>query len=296
MTEKELIAGFLSKTLNMDETGVASLYNEDGTLKEDSITTLLQADVDRVQKLKPDTKKVFDDGYKKAQSEVLSKFERDFLEKTSYKSDKKGLDLILEYAANASKQSGEVNEDAIKKHPLFISTVERLQTEKEEAIVAESKKLEQFHSELKKKETFNNVSKKALDIFSTLKPILSKDTQKATNQMGDFIEKLKGYEYDIQGDEIIVLKDGKVLEDKHGNRIKFDKVIKDEAEKRYDFYVADSRTAPANGKDGIGTSTNKTFSFELPKNQAEYDSMISDSKIPAAERMAAKEAYLKTKN
>lgn len=296
ITEKELLTGFLSKTLNMDATGVTSLYNEDGSLKDDALPTLLQADVDRVQKLKPDTKTIFQDGYKKAKSEVLTEFEKEFLEKTSYKSDKKGIDLILEYAANAAKQNGEVNEDAIKKHPLYISTVERLQQEKEAAIVEESKKLEQFHSEIKRKETFNNVSKKALDIFASLKPILSKDTQKATNQMNDFIEKLQGYEYDIQGEEVIVLKDGKVVEDKHGNRIKFEKIVKDEAEKRYDFHVADQRSSPANGKDSH--DTNKvSFSFDIPKNQAEYDSMISDSRIPVAERMAAKEAYLKqTKN
>lgn len=280
----------------MDATGVTSLYNEDGTLKDDSLSILLQADVDRVQKLKPDTKSVFQDGYKKAKSEVLTDFEKEFIEKTGFKSEKKGIDLILEYAANASKQNGEVNEDAIKKHPLFISTTERLLKEKEEAILAESKKLTQFQSELKRKETFSNVSNKALTYFSSLKPILSKDPIKAETQMRDFVEKLQGYEYDIQGEEIIVMKDGKVVEDKHGNRIKFDAIVKSEAEKRYDFHQAEPRTSPANGKDKDGNTTSPAFSFELPKNQAEYDSMISDSKIPIAERMAAKEAYQKTKN
>lgn len=297
ITEKELLTGFLSKTLNIDTTGVTSLYNDDGSLKDDALDTLLAKDVERVNKLKPDTKSIFQDGYKKAKSEVLTDFEKEFLEKTSYKSDKKGIDLILEYAANASKQNGEVNEDAIKKHPLYISTVERIQREKEEAITAEAKKLEQFQSELKRKETFNNVSKKALAYFNSLKPILSKDPVKAETQMRDFIEKLQGYEYDVQGDEIVVLKDGKVLEDKHGNRIKFDKVVKDEAEKRYDFHQADKRDSPANGKDDDDNGSKKAFSFDVPKTQAEYDSMISNPKIPVAERLAAKEAYMKqTKN
>jgi hypothetical protein len=146
MTEKELLSAFLSKTLNMDETGVASLYNEDGTeLKSDALDTLLRTDVERVGKLKPDTKKFFDDGYKKAEGEIRTKIEKEFTEKTGFKSDKKGVELFIEYAAK-KQDGGEITEDVIKKHPVFINAVEKLSSEKEAAVQAEQKKLTDFQS------------------------------------------------------------------------------------------------------------------------------------------------------
>ena len=41
-TEKELLLAFVSKTLNLDESAaVASLYNEDGSLKDNASTWAL---------------------------------------------------------------------------------------------------------------------------------------------------------------------------------------------------------------------------------------------------------------
>lgn len=292
MIEKELLSAFLSKTLNMDEAAVASLYAEDGKLKDDALTTLESLDVERVKKLKPDSTDAFNNGHKKGKSEALSQLETEFLKKTSFKSDKKGIDLFLDYATQAVKEADKgVNDDAIKKHPLFISEVERLQSEKEAAIVAESAKLTKFQGEIKAKEAFSAVSNKAMELFNSYKPVLSKDPVKAKNQMEDFVGKLKGFEYDIQADKIIVLKDGKVVEDSHGNRVPFEKLVKQEAERYYDFHVADPRQAPANKN---GQAPPKTFDFEVPKNPEQYAKMIGDSSRPVDERMAIKEAYEKS--
>src|SRR3990167_5989979 len=120
MTEKELLTAFLSKTLNMDESAVASLYNEDGKeLKPDALSTLENLDVDRVKKLKPDSTDAFNNGHKKGKSESISQLEQEFQKRANFKSDKKGIDLFLEYAAQAVKEADKgVNDDAIKKQPL----------------------------------------------------------------------------------------------------------------------------------------------------------------------------------
>ncbi len=292
-TEKELLSAFLSKTLNMDESGVASLYNEDGTeLKSDALETLLKSDVERVGKLKPDTKKFFDDGYKKAQSETATKIEKEFQEKTGFKSDKKGVELFIEYAAQ-KHDGGDISEDAIKKHPLYISTVDKLSNEKETAVSAVQGEFDKFKSELSHKETFATVASKAMDLFNGLKPILSSDTSKAKNQLEDFVSKLKGYEYEIQGDKIIVLKDGKVLEDGHGNRRPFDQIVKETANRYYDFHAADARRAPGNGKDDKGNEKIK-FDIVVPKTEQEYAAAIADSTKSLEERGAIKEAYQKS--
>lgn len=286
MEIKEFLSGVLSKTLNMDEAGVASLFNEDGTIKDESVQTILDLDVKRIGGLKPDTKKFFDDGYKKASSEILTKRDKELSEKFGIKSDKMGIELVNEIISEQVKKSGvDLNDEAVKKHPLYISTVDKLTKDKEEAIAAESGKLTSFQTELKRKETFNNVANKAMTYFNSLKPILSSDATKAENQRALLTEKLGGYEYDIQGDKIIVLKDGKVLEDDHGNRIPFEKVVKQTAESYYDFHVTDPKSAPSNGQAKPNGKEVKS-TLEAPKTQQQFIETIANSKIPVEERKA----------
>lgn len=297
LTEKEVLTGLLSTAYQMDESGVASLYNEDGSLKDDALDNLKKVDAERIQKLKPDTKKFFDDGYKKATSESLTKYEQSIQEAFKIKSDKKGVELISEIISAQAKANGtDLNEDAIKKHPLYISTVDRLSKEKEDAIKAEAEKLTQFKTEIEKEKTFNSVAEKAMGIFTGLKPILSQDAGKAKNQLADFVDKLKSYEYqyDSENDLIVVLKDGKVLEDKHGHRIPFEKVVKETAEKYYDFHVTDPKNSPGNGKEK--NSNQKGSILEAPKNSAEFTKTLGDSSISAKDRLEYKTKYEKLFN
>lgn len=298
LNEKEFIAGVLSKTLNLDDAGVAALYNADGTMKDDALNNVLDLDVKRIAAVKPDTKKHFDDGYKKAQSEVLAKRDKELKEKYGITSDKIGVELFNEIITEQVKKAGaELNEDAVKKHPVYISTVDKLTKDKEDAVKAESDKLAQFQTEQKKKETFSSVSSKALDYFNSLKPILSADQTKAKNQMNDFVDKLKGYEYEVQEDDkIIVLKDGKVLEDGHGNRIPFEKVVKETADKYYDFHKAEQRSSAGNGKDDTGSSGSSTSPLSVPKTSDEFNKTIADSSIPVKDRMEYKGKYEKQFN
>lgn len=296
MTEKELLFGLLSATQNMDEAGVTSLYKDGGTeLKDDALEILKKLDIDRVQKMKPDTKKFFDDGYKKAQGEALTKLEKEFREKTGFSSEKKGIDLFVEYA-DSKVQSTDITEDAVKRHPLFISTVDKLSKEKEEAVSLKQKEFEDFQNGIKKKETFGSVSNRALEIFNNMKPVLSQDANRAKNQLDLFVDKLKDYDYEIQEDKVVVLnKDGTVFEDSHGNRIQFEKLIKDTASKYYDFHVAEPRTIPSNKSDA---EKNKStlINIQVPKDEVEYAKLISDSSIPLDQRTAIKEAYASKQN
>lgn len=294
MDAKELIAGFLSRTLNIDDKGVAELFNSDGTVKDEALNSLLAKDADRVKLLKPDTKKIADDQYKKGVRETMEKFESEFKDKTGFSSDLKGIDLVLAYAETKTVSTAEITDDAIKKHPIYIAAMDKLKLESKDLLKAKEKELEDFKNGISKKETFSKISAKAIEIFNTFKPILSKDPVKAKNQMDDFIEKLKGYEYEIQGeDRIVVLKDGKALEDVHGHAIGFDAIIKTTADKYYDFEKTDDRQGTGNGqeKDDKGNPIKKKFEVVVPKNEAEYMAAITDQSKSVEERTAIKEAY-----
>lgn len=291
MEVKEFLNGVLSKTLNMDEAGVASLFNEDGTIKDESVSQVLKLDVERIAGIKPDTKKYFDDGYKKAQSEILSKRDKELVEKFGIKSDKIGVELVNEIVAEQIKKAGvDLNDEAVKKHPLFISTVDKLSKEKEEAIAAESNKLIEFQKELKGKETFSNVAKNAISIFENLKPVLPTDSKKAENQKALLIDKLSTYQYDIQGDKIIVLQDGKVKEDEHGNRIPFDKIVKDTADMYFEFHKTEPKSAPGNGQQKANAQQAPS-TLEAPKSHQDFLDTIANSKIPATERVQYEKEY-----
>lgn len=296
MTDKELLSAFLSATLNMDESGVASLYKDGGTeLLPEALDILKTKDVERVKKLKPNTQEFIDNGYKKAQSEIMSKLEKEFREKTGFNSEKKGIDLFVEYA-ESKIQSTDITEDAVKRHPMYISTVDKLSKEKEEAVGAKQKEFEDFQNGIKKKETFSSVSNRAVEIFNTLKPVLSQDANRAKNQMELFVDKLKDFDYEIQEDKVIVLnKDGSVFEDSHGNRIQFDKLIKDTASKYYDFHVAEQRTIPNNKADADKNKPN-VVNIQVPKDEVEYAKIISDGSIPVEQRTAIAAAYANKQN
>lgn len=297
-TEKEFISGFLSKTLNMDNEAVSALYNADGSLKEDVVSLLESKDAERVKRIKEEaTKDAFNDGRLKSKAETLTKFEKEFKEKTGFKSDKQGVELILAWGEELQKSSkSELTDDVIKKHPIYLNMLEAKEKEKTDAIINKENEFNQFKSEIKNKETFTSVSNKALEAFNSLKPILSTDQNKAKAQQELFIEKLKGFEYEIQENRIVVLKDGKPYEDKHGNPVKFENLVRDIADKYYDFHKGESRSSSGNGGDnrGLGGS-DKKFVFDVPKNDVEYAKAISDKNLSVEERSAIQDAYKSSK-
>jgi hypothetical protein len=84
---------------------------------------LLDEDAKRVEAIKKsvDTKPAFQDGFKKAQGEILTKFEKDLKEKFGLESDKMGLELVEELVSKKSEggQGGDLTEDAIKRSKVF---------------------------------------------------------------------------------------------------------------------------------------------------------------------------------
>jgi hypothetical protein len=288
MEIKDLFIGFLSKTLNIDENGVASLFNEDGSVKEDAEATVLGWHAESVKGLKgSSTKQAFDDGYKKAQSEVLSSFEKTFKEKTGFKSDKKGIDLILDYTASAGK--GDINEDAVKKHPLYLQMLEDKEKQLSEAIQSGESNLNTYKAGIEKEKLFSSVSQKGLEYFYSFKPVLSTDSLKAKRQEEIFLNQLKGFEFEQQGERTVVLKDGKLYEDAHGKAYTLDRLSKEITNTYFDTHDVEPKVSPNSGKQNGVQS--KKFNFEIPKNQMEFIKVMNDANIPLEEKNAISAAY-----
>lgn len=285
-TAQEVLNGLLSTAYQMDESGVASLLKEDGSeFKDDALQLLLSKDAERIQSLKPDTKKFFDDGYKKAQSETLSKFEREIADSFGLKSENKGIELIKDLVSQFSKDSG-IDEDKIKKSKVYLDAIENLRKESEEMVKQKSLELDNFKSQVETERAFEKVSSEALAIFENLKPILPEDAAKAANLKRIFVEELKNFKYELRDNAVIILdKDGNGdALDGHGNRIKFDSLVRQTAEKYFEFYQSDPKTGAPFKKDNKQTTTYKINS------EADYIKLRNEAKT-SEERAALLDAF-----
>jgi len=261
-TEKEVLTGLLSTVYQIDETGVAELYNSDGTeLNEDALQKILEKDAQRIAANKPDTKKYFDDGYKKGQSESLSKFERDVLTKYGIKSEKKGIELIEDIVAQY-RQDNPDDPEKIKKSKFYLDAIEQLNKDKADFEKQKNDEFENFKKQVEREKLFGNVSEKALVIFESMKPILPTDAQKSANLKKIFINDLAGVNYEVREGNIVLLnEDNSDMTDSHGNRIKFESFVKSTAEKYFEFEVSDPKDAPRHRQNNNQNST----SFKITK-------------------------------
>ncbi len=293
--EKELLTGFVSKTLNMDESEVASLYNEDGTLKADAKETLLAKDADRIKAIKeaaPSTKAI-QDQYLKGKKDGKEELETVVRTTFGIQSTKIGAELISEARAKIS-EPGTVTEDVVKKHPAFIGMEERLRKEADDKIAAAEARVKEVESNFQTKEQKKELAKTATSILSELKPILPKTQSKADRQVNDFADRItsrKWAEFEKNGvkDYYLLKDDGSPAEDAHGNKQWIKDVVKAEADAFFDFETADNRSAPPDPKKtGANTST-----ATKPATEAEYISRLAElDQIKDVKERATKKAEL----
>lgn len=288
-SEKEILNAFLSKTLNMDETAVASLYNEDDTLKPESKDALLTLDTARIKRVKDQSQLTFDNGHKAGKAEALTDLETQFKDEFKFDSAKHGLELIRE-CFNKKVKSKEVTEEDVKKHPLYLEVEKQVNTVKTEVESSWKKKLDEKDAEYKQKDQFNKIEGIALDTLSEMKPILSKDEKKASFQRKLFLTELKDckFEESVQKDgtkDYLVLKeDGIRMEDGHGSPVFLSGFVKEVATKYYDFEEADPRSSGGDpnekdknkGKGGAGDPPKHDFKVHKPADVTEYGNMLSE--------------------
>lgn len=284
---EKLFLEFLSKTLNLDEAGVAELLKSDDEIKKDALNLLLEKDKDRVKSLK---KTSFDDGFKKAEKTVKSDLEKQIKEKFEIDSTAQGIELIEELLAttktdDSGKKSKDLTWDDIKKRPEFIEYEKKVKKETEDKLKEAEEKLTATVQGFQKEKTRGVVEKNILSIIEEVKPALSSDPVKAANQKKVIIEALTKNNYELQGDQIIFLKeDGSRLEDEHGHIVDFKTKVKETIGSYFDIPVAEQRSSAGNGKPPEEEKEKKP-PLKMPTTKAEYAAILSDRTIPIEDRV-----------
>lgn len=265
------------KIFNLTEDKLADYIESDGTINIDG---LIELDAQRIKALKEahksDLTRMHDEGYNKGKGESLTKYEARLKEELGVQTDAKGIDLIKELIAKNSKN--EIDEEKIKLHPRYIELEKKLNNEfiprnEYEKVKAE---FDQYKDQIEKANTYSAVKQDAVKVFRSLKPVLSKDPVKATNQELDFVNKLIQYEYEVQSDGNHIIKQGgKRLETANGYPVSFADFVKSEAMKFFDFEVQDPKGNAGNNNSGGG------LNVVLPKSEKEYLTMLATEPDPA---------------
>lgn len=279
--EQKKLNGFLSKTLKMDDEELASLYNEAGELT--SLTAAEKADTSRVTKLKEEN----DSQYKRGQKEVATKFETKLKEKYGVSSDETGVDLVdLILTTELEKVKGKGDED-ITAHPEYL----KLKSESDRMLKAKDKewqkKIEELESKHTRESMFAKVKDRAFAELDNLRPILPEDAKKAQKWKEKYIEDFRAYDFTEQDGTIVVLKDGKPLQDSHGYNKSFADLVKETAAEIFDFQTAESRTSAANQQ----TQSN----FAAPRNEDEFIQKMREAKTPEEQAKVMESYQSKTK-
>ena len=290
---KTIITGLLSKAYNFDNGKIAELFKDGETeLSEQQQTEILnkilEIDAQRVENIKKsvDKKDAFQDGFKKAKSEVFKDFEKELKEKFGLESDKMGLELVEELVSKKSEggQGGDITEDAIKRSKVFQDMESNLKKQITTVKTEYETKINEIQDGYKAEQTFSNVSQKALQIFNGLNPILPQNKTVADNQVKFFVNTLKDFKFDVQDERIVVMdKDGKVLEDGHGNSRSFEDIVKETASGLFEFKANNGGSGSGNGGQGQGGS-GSSYAGNVPKTFEELEKVMSDTSISIEDR------------
>ena len=289
---KTIIMGLLSKAYNFDNGKIAELFKDGETeLSEQQQTEILnkilEIDAQRVENIKKsvDKKDAFQDGFKKAKSEVLTDFEKGLKEKFGVESDKTGLELVEELVSKKSEGGqGDLTEDVIKRSKVFQDMESNLKKQVTTVKTEYETKINEIQDGYKAEKTFSNVSQKALQIFNGLNPILPQNKTVADNQVKFFVNTLKDFKFDVQDERIVVMdKDGKVIEDGHGNSRSFEDIVKETASGLFEFKANNGGSGSGNGGQGQGGS-GSSYAGNVPKTFEELEKVMGDNSISIEDR------------
>lgn len=289
---KDFLIALLGKTLNMAPDKVAALFNADGTeLLPTALNEILTADATRVQTIKAENQTYFDNGFKKAQVEVLSKSEKDIKAKFAIVSDKVGLDLIDEIVTLKAGEKANLEPDKVKLHPEYLKLQDELTNKLKESETSWKTKYDTREAEIGREKTFAVISKKADALLSGYG--LPEDEKLRDNQKKLLHLELNKYGFQQHNDDFVIVDaDGKPVNDEHGHRKNFDTLVQEIASQYWPKLEGQGKSgsgAQNNGGQGAGAAKLNPYKGKI-KSEQDYISLVGQAKT-AEERIAIKAEF-----
>lgn len=285
---EEILNGVLAKTLNMPTDKINEVLKDDSKTKEEKISTFLNYDVERVKTFKDNATESFQNGYKKAKSEVLTEYEKELKSNFGINEDLKGSDLINKIIEVKTKveNSGDNIKTSQEYQDLILKHNEQI-TEQKNSYEA---KINELNSEHKNFITVGKVKSIISDELSKLPIIENENKLIAGTTRKNFVnEILTSFNFDENNDKLIVknLK-GELLQDEHGNTISLSDIIKEKSSNYFEY-------KKNNGGSNIAGTTNYAVggngSIPKIKNENELAVYLDNNSLTIEERIETKSYY-----
>lgn len=299
MELRKILTGFLSKTLNMDDGKIAELLDAENATEEQVTKALLDFDVSRVAELKKSVDQAkFQDGYKKAKGEVLSELEKELKSSFSFDGTEQGVDLVKAIVTKASTGGnggkGNLTDEDVKKHPLFLNLQDAHAKKAQEIETQWQEKYTNLENTHKKDVTVAGIKSKAFSVLDGLNPIYPTTEAVRNNLKNTFAKTFEGFDYQEVDGRTLILENGKVKEDLHGNRVDLDSFIKETAANYFEF-KQNNGGGNEGGGDDKGNGGNGGGANLEPKTLEDLTKIADDPNISNEDKQKAFENFDKIK-
>lgn len=215
--EIEKIIGALGYALNKSHEEVSkTLLNEEGQLIENLEQIVKEIHDQNVHEQTSVRKEMFDNGYKKAQREVLERKENELRQR--FEVDGATIDEIVEEIHNSGKREAKVNPSDVRNSEIYINDIKKLKTREEE--------LEGEIQRLQKERELEKIRSVAFEripsVLREAKKVIPEDAN-----MKEYIDLIL-LQMERKGINIVINDDGDPIPvDGEGNRLRNERTLKD---------------------------------------------------------------------
>jgi len=282
---------------------------EDEKLKADSLSTLKGIDAQRVSTLKMDDEALkklkgdeFNKGYQKAQGETMSKLEKEAKQKYGFESEKQGLELFIDLIDNekskASGKEGEITDDQVQSHPMFVKLKSDHKVEIDTVKTDMQKKIDDQVAEYQTKEMFGEIESLARGHWKEQNAVFSENATIANNTQKVILDRLGAFKYQKNGDTYVPLdSEGKVIDNGHGHPVTLEEHIRKHTSDFATYQKVKQRSSTGNDdvNDDPPKKTATAYKGPIPKNDDEFITMMEKAETPE-DRIAINNAYQESKS
>lgn len=292
METSETLMYLATKQFNMTEDEAKELLFDGDNIRDNAADLLLERDKQRILKLRAERETKYNEGYQTAEKKFKTHAEETFKKKTGYDGTEDNFEAMFdawyEKQKEALSKKVQVTDDDIKRHPLYIDLESKsISKQKYDEL---QKSFDEFRTQSQRKAVMETVTSRAWDVVAARNPILSENQTVAENRKRDFLAKFSGFDYDLNDGKIIALKEGKRLEDAHGNLKSFEAFVIELAEQNFDFRAQDDK-----GNSGNRNTTGGVVVTEKPTTEEELNAVLDKysgaSEDHAKMRVAALKYY-----
>ena len=287
----------LVQSHNWTDAEVSSLFNEDGSIKDDAEKTILSRHAEAVQKRNKDAKASYDAAFIRGVKEKGADWEKALKDAGVDIGDATGVDVVQklkDHIAAVAKPS-DLDEDKVKRSPVFLKREQELTAQ----LTAKEKEHKQAMADRDAKEqrdrTIAEARKERDDLVKALKPILPEDPEKQRRLLSVIDRAIEDHSYEAEGEVTYVIdKEGKRKETPNGVPVTRKQFLEAEIRATYDLPVSENKGAAGDITKG---TVKGAEALRKPANREEYGKQvfaINEDKTLSAKDKVERLEQLKT--